>query len=83
MSSLRAVETFKRKRVGQTAVSDNQSSSVTWRHAGLVVRASDSGARGWEFDTHSGHRVVSLSKTHLPPKSTVNTQEAVASSQHD
>ena len=26
---LRAVETFKRKRVGQTAVSDNQSSSVT------------------------------------------------------
>ena len=29
MSSFRAVETFKRKRVGQTAVSDNQSSSVT------------------------------------------------------
>ena len=26
---LRAVETFKRKKVGQTAVSDNQSSSVT------------------------------------------------------
>ena len=28
-STLRAVETFKIKRVGQTAVSDNQSSSVT------------------------------------------------------
>ena len=28
-------------------------------------------------------RVVSLSKTHLPPKSTGNTQEAVAPSQHD
>ena len=32
------------------------------------VRASDSGARGRGFDTHSGHRVVSLSKVHLPPK---------------
>ena len=65
------------------------------RLAGLVVRASDSGARGWGFDphsgsrtqhddpSHSGHRVVSLSKTHLPPKSTGNTQEAVAPSQHD
>ena len=29
MIPLRAVETFKRKGVGQTAVSDNQSSSVT------------------------------------------------------
>ena len=29
INSLRAVETTKRKRVGQTAVSDNQSSSVT------------------------------------------------------
>ena len=29
MNPLRAVETFKRKRVGQTAVPDNQSSSVT------------------------------------------------------
>ena len=29
MSSLRTVETFKRKRVGQTSVLDNQSSSVT------------------------------------------------------
>ena len=28
-AELGAVETFKRKRVGQTAVSDNQSSSVT------------------------------------------------------
>ena len=46
-------------------------------------RASDSGARGWGFDPHSGRRVVSLSKIHLPPKSTGNTQEAVASSRHD
>ena len=46
-------------------------------------RASDSGARGRGFDPHSGRRVVSLSKTHLPPKSTGNTQEAVAPSRHD
>ena len=31
-------------------------------------RASDSGARGQGFDPHSGRRVVSLSKIHLPPK---------------
>ena len=31
-------------------------------------RASDSRARGWGFDPHSGCRVVSLSKIHLPPK---------------
>ena len=37
-----------------------------------------------EFDPHSGRRVVSLSKIHLPPpKSTGNTQEAVAPSRHD
>ena len=46
-------------------------------------RASDSGARDREFDPHSGRRVVSLSKIHLPPKSTGNTQEAVALSRHD
>ena len=34
-------------------------------------------------DPHSGRRVVSLSKIHLPPKSTGNTQEAVAPSGHD
>ena len=43
-------------------------------------RASDSGARGRGFDPHTGRRVVSLSKIHLPPKSTGNTQEAVAPS---
>ena len=32
------------------------------------VRASDSGARGWRFDPHSGRHVLSLSKIHLPPK---------------
>ena len=31
-------------------------------------RASDSGARGRGFDPHSGRRVVSLSKIHLPPQ---------------
>ena len=30
--------------------------------------ASDFGARGRGFDPHSGRRVVSLSKVHLPPQ---------------
>ena len=34
----------------------------------LVVNTSDSGSRGRGFEPHSGHRVVSLSKTYLPPK---------------
>ena len=39
-------------------------------------RASNSRARGRGIDPHSGRRVVSLSKIHLPPKkSTGNTQE--------
>ena len=46
-------------------------------------RASDSGARYLAFDPHSGRRVVSLSKIHLPPKSTGNTKEAVAPSRQD
>ena len=36
-------------------------------------RASDSAARGRVFDPHSGRRVVSLGKIHLPPKITGNT----------
>ena len=32
-----------------------------------MVRASYSGARGRGFDPHSGRRVVSLGKIHLPP----------------
>ena len=48
---------------------------------GLVVNASDSGSRGRGFEPHSGqNRVVSLSKAHLLPKSTGNTQEVVAPS---
>ena len=35
---------------------------------GLVVNTSDSGSRGRGFETNSGRRVVSLSKTYLPPK---------------
>ena len=54
---------------------------------GLVFNTSDPGSRGRGFEPHSGRRVVSLSKTYLPPapspKSTGNTQEAVAPSQHD
>ena len=52
---------------------------------GLVVNASDSGSRGQGFEPHSGQTVniVSLSKAHLLPKSTGNTKEAVAPSQHD
>ena len=46
-------------------------------------RASDTGARGRGFDPNSGHRVVSLSKIHLPLKSTGGTQEAEASFRHD
>ena len=46
-------------------------------------RASDSGARGRGLDSHSGRRVVSLSKIHSPPKSTGNIQEAVAPSRRD
>ena len=45
-------------------------------------RASDFGARGRGFDPHSGRRVVSLRKIHLPPQNTGNTKEAVAASRH-
>ena len=64
---------------------DNQKKLLPdiWGRGGLVVNTSDSGSRGWGFEPHSGRRVVSLSKTYLPPKSTGNTQEVVAPSQHD
>ena len=48
-----------------------------------MVNTSDSGSRGRGFEPHSGRRVVSLSKTYLPPKRTGYTQEAMAPSQHD
>ena len=35
------------------------------------------------FDPHSGRHVVSLSKIHLPPKSTGDAQEGMAPSRHD
>ena len=47
---------------------------------------SDSGARGRGLiltRVAAGCRVLSLSKKQLPPKSTGNTQEAVAPSRHD
>ena len=40
----------------------------TWEARWPSGRASDSGARDRGFDPHSGRRVVSLSKIHLPPK---------------
>ena len=49
----------------------------------LLVRASDSRARGRGFDPHLGRPVVSLSKTDSLPKSTGSAQEAVAPSRHD
>ena len=56
----------------------------TYREARwLNGRASDSRPIGRGFDPNSGRCVVSLSKTHLPPKSTGNTQEAVAPFRHD
>ena len=47
-----------------------------------MVKASDSGVSCRGFEPHLGHRVVSLSKAHLLPKSTgnSNTQVAVAAS---
>ena len=50
-----------------------------------MVNTSDSGSRGREFEPHLCRRVVSLSKTYLPPppQSTGNTQEAVAASKYD
>ena len=51
--------------------------------SGLVVNTSDSGSRGQGFEPHKGRRILSLTKTYIPPKSTGNTQEAVAQSQHD
>ena len=45
-----------------------QHNTYIGRRGGLVVSASDSGARGRGFDPHSGRRVVSLSKIHLLPQ---------------
>ena len=57
--------------------------NICWGRGGLVVKTSDSGSRGRGFEPHLGRRVVSLSKIYLPTKSTGNSQEAVAPSQHD
>ena len=62
-----------------TRADTNRSWEAPWSSG----RATESGARGWGFNPHSGCRVVSLSKIHLPPKSTGNIQEAVAPSQND
>ena len=52
--------------------------AVAWL---LTPRTRDPEVGG--FEPHLGRRVVSLSKIYLPNKSTGNTQEAVAPSQHD
>ena len=41
---------------------------LLWEARWPSGRASDSRARGRGFDPHSGRRVVSLSKIHLPSK---------------
>ena len=56
---------------------------IVRERGGLVVRASESGARDLGFHPHSSRHVVSLSKTYELPKSNGNIQEAVASSRHD
>ena len=48
----------------------NQPAEARWPSG----RASDARVRDQGFDPHSGRGVVSLSKIHLPPKSTGNTQ---------
>ena len=48
-----------------------------------MVERHDSESRGFGFDPHWGHRVVSLSKTHSLPRVLINTQLMVASSRHD
>ena len=46
-------------------------------------RASDSVLRGPGLDPHLRHHVRSFSKAHLLPRVLVNTQKALAPSQHD
>ena len=51
---------------------------------GLVVNASDSGCIGRGFEPNSGQTVLCPWARHIySPKSTGNTQEAVAPSQYD
>ena len=57
---------------------------VLGERGGLVVNASDSGCRGQGFEPHSGQTVLCPLARHIYSlKSTGNTQEAVAPSQHD
>ena len=49
----------------------------------LTPRTQDPEVGGGGVESHLGRRVVSLSKIYLPTKSTGNTEEAVAPSQHD
>ena len=51
---------------------------TAWKAWWPSGRASDSRARGQGFNLHSGRHVLSLSKTHLPHKSTGNSKEAVS-----
>ena len=53
------------------------------RRSGLVVGHWTAEQEVGGVDPHSGRHVVSLSKLHLPPKSTGNAQEAVSPSHHD
>ena len=53
------------------------------RRGGLVIERRTLEREVGGFDPHTGRRVVSLSKIHLPPKSTGNTKEAMAPYRHD
>ena len=51
-----------------TEVPNKPNTTTIRKVRGPSGRASHSGARGRGFDPHSGRRVVSLRKIHLPPK---------------
>ena len=66
---MREEEKWTNKRNDRQEVADSlihNTTCHTGRRGELVVRASDSGARGRGLELHSGRRVVSLIKIHLP-----------------
>ena len=58
----------KSKACPETTSENNKKHKMVWEVRCPNGRASDSRARDRGFDPHSGRRVVSLSKIHLPPK---------------
>ena len=68
---------------GSTLLLDQLANLHSGGRTGLLVRASDSGSGDPGSILGRVGVFVSLSKRHLLPKSTGNTQEYVAPSQHD